>query len=145
MTNVPAFHLGWFSDPDNEAQLKRLTWEVDSLAERTDVGEPEFVQLLSIFERFPNDDGYESFWSIVHTLEAFPGYEPHLIKSIERTPAELSLTMVNRLLNAGVSEVSGLSLIALLEAVASSSKVDRPVAKAAQGCLSYQAQRGRVA
>ena len=145
MTNVPAFHLGWFSDPDNEAQLKRLTWEVDSLAERTDVGEPEFVQLLSIFERFPNADGYESFWSIVHTLEAFPGYEPNLIKSIERTPAELSLTMVNRLLNAGVSEVSGLSLIALLEAVASSSKVDRPVAKAAQGCLSYQAQRGRVA
>jgi len=145
VTNVPAFHLGWFSDPDNEAQLKRLTWEVDSLAERTDVGEPEFVQLLSIFERFPNDDGYESFWSIVHTLEACPGYEPHLIKSIERTPAELSLTMVNRLLNAGVSEVSGLSLIALLEAVASSSKVDRPVAKAAQGCLSYQAQRGRVA
>ena len=145
MTNVPAFHLGWFSDPDNEAQLKRLTWEVDSLAERTDVGEPEFVQLLSIFERFPNADGYESFWSIVHTLEACPGYEPHLIKSIERTPAELSLTMVNRLLNAGVSEVSGLSLIALLEAVASSSKVDRPVAKAAQGCLSYQAQRGRVA
>jgi len=145
VTNVPAFHLGWFSDPDNEAQLKRLTWEVDSLAGRTDVGEPEFVQLLSIFERFPNDDGYESFWSIVHTLEAFPGYEPHLIKSIERTPAELSLTMVNRLLNAGVSEVSGLSLIALLEAVASSSKVDRPVAKAAQGCLSYQAQRGRVA
>ena len=115
------------------------------MAERTDVGEPEFVQLLSIFERFPNADGYESFWSIVHTLEAFPGYEPHLIKSIERTPAELSLTMVNRLLNAGVSEVSGLSLIALLEAVASSSKVDRPVAKAAQGCLSYQAQRGRVA
>jgi len=145
VTNVPAFHLGWFSDPDNEAQLKRLTWEVDSLAERTDVGEPEFVQLLSIFERFPNADGYESFWSIVHTLEAFPGYEPNLIKSIERTPAELSLTMVNRLLNAGVSEVSGLSLIALLEAVASSSKVDRPVAKAAQGCLSYQAQRGRVA
>lgn len=145
MTGVPAFHLGWFSDPENEAQLKRLTWEVDSLARRTDVSEPELVQLLSIIERFPNTDGYESFWSIVHTLEAFPGYEPHLIRSIARSPGELSLAMVNRLLNAGVSEVSGLSLIALLEAVASSATVDRQVAKAAKGFLSYQAQKGRVA
>ena len=70
--------------------------------------------LLGVFERFPRHDGYEVFWSLLHHVEALPGYEPSLIASVRRVPNEMGLTMVQRLLNGGVSTVDGVDLQVLL-------------------------------
>lgn len=37
---------------------------------------------------------------LVHTLEACAGYEPFLVESLRRKPTQLSVWMVNRILNA---------------------------------------------
>lgn len=96
--------------------------------------------LLGLFERFPWSDGFESFWGILHALEKLPGYESELIASVRRTPGEFNLSMINRLLNGGISEVKGESLLRILHEIANA-KHHSPRAKAeaqAQGILIYQ-------
>jgi len=73
--------------------------------------------MLSLFERFPEQDGYGVFWGIIHVLEACEGYESELLASVQRKPCEFNVLMINRLLNAGVVEVEGRSLEGVLRSV----------------------------
>jgi hypothetical protein len=67
--------------------------------------------MLRVFERFPTGDSHGVFWSILHGLEAHSGrYEFQLIESVRRAPAEFSLIMLNRMINAGETELAGESL-----------------------------------
>src|ERR1700723_1101145 len=52
--------------------------------------------LLAVFERFPEDDGAGVFWSILHGLEALTGYEPALVRSVQKRPSEFGVLMVGR-------------------------------------------------
>jgi hypothetical protein len=70
--------------------------------------------MLGVLERYPNQDGAGVLWSIVHGLEHLSGYESFLIESLRRQPTDLTLTMVNRLLNVGIASVDGVDLAALL-------------------------------
>ena len=108
-----------FTDPHSEVQLRELEESLSSV-EPSVCGQPEFEALLQVFERFPDDDGYGIFWSIVHLLEACSGYEEALVQSVHRRPVEFNLTMVNRLLNVGVLNVNGQSLASLLAFAAES-------------------------
>jgi hypothetical protein len=54
---------------------------------------------LRIFERFPNEDGYGVFWTVLHGLEALPKYEAALFASLRRFPTQFGLTMARRILN----------------------------------------------
>lgn len=85
---------------------------------RASAGAQGIGAMLAVLERYPDDDGAGVFWAIVHGLESLPDYEPALVESVRRAPAELSLVMVGRLLNAGVSEAGGISLISLAREVA---------------------------
>jgi hypothetical protein len=67
---------------------------------------------ISVFERFPDDDGAGVFWSIVHGLEALPGYEHQLLTSISRVPSDMGVTMLGRLLNAGCDDIDGVPTVA---------------------------------
>lgn len=78
------------------------------------------TDLLAVLERFPDEHGGGVLWSVVHGVESLPGYEPELVRSVRRKPSELGVTMVGRLLNGGVSEVGGASLVGLLREVATS-------------------------
>lgn len=91
----------------------------DLLAElfEHEVGPAEQAALLHLFERYPEDDGEGVLWSAVHGLEATEGYEAALVASVRRTPSLMGLAMIRRLRNSGVTEVSGLSLSALLHEV----------------------------
>jgi hypothetical protein len=134
--------LAQFSDPQDERQLRDL----DTLVGRVDVktcGEAEIRALLGVFERFPDEDGFGVFWSILHCLEKCGGYESLLVDSAMRVPVEFNLSMVNRLLNSGVSEVDGHRLICVLEAAANSDKVCSNTKDFAQNFIEYQ--RGRDA
>ncbi len=98
--------------------------------------------LLRVFERYPEEDGEGVFWGIVHGLEAFPGYETALLEAVQRAPTEFSLLMVNRLLNGGRSEVDGVSLTAVLEAVAADPRHPASVREEARDYLDRARKRG---
>lgn len=94
--------------------------------------------MLGVFERFPEQDGYGVFWGILHALEACEGYELELLASVSRKPCEFNVLMVNRLLNAGVSEIQGQSLDGILRFVVSS---PRATAQAVHDAKHYLARR----
>ena len=72
--------------------------------------------LLGVFERHPGaTSGSGVLMTVLHTLEAMPGFEVHLVESMRRRPSVFAVMMLNRLLNSGVTEVGVDSLIQLLE------------------------------
>ena len=129
-----------FSAPHDETQLQQLE-EAISATRPEDLGQPEFRALLGVFERFPEDDGYGIFWSIVHCLEACEGYEPALIESVTDHPTEFNLLMVNRLLNGGVTEVEGRSLLSVLASVAANPVASGSARKSAEGFYAHQSAK----
>jgi hypothetical protein len=129
-----------FTDPLDEEQLKHLE-EAIAVIPPKDCGEKEFQALFQIFERFPDNDGYGVFWSIVHYLEACDSYESALIQSVERLPVEFNLLMLNRLMNAGVYEVNGRSILSLLEAVSSNPGLPSGIRNTAYEFIDYQRQQ----
>jgi hypothetical protein len=130
-----------FTEPNSEAQLRRLEEALASV-DPSRCGDAEFEALLSVFERFPESDGFGVFWSIVHLLEACSGYEPVLLASVARKPVEFNLLMVNRLLNSGIREVHGQSLVQLLSSVRERENATARSRKVAQDFLEYQQARG---
>jgi hypothetical protein len=96
--------------------------------------------LLAVFERFPWSDGFGLCWSILHAIEQLPGYEPHLVASVLRAPGEFNLMMVNRLVNGGVSDVGGVSLLGLLDEVARGSRYSEQARDEAREYLDYHGQ-----
>jgi len=106
------------SDPDNAEQLKQL----DSALRTSPSGDPEDLDaMFRLFEQHPNSDGFGVFWSALHWLEAQPSglYEHALLNSLQRKPVPFTLIMVNRMLNAGLKQAAGVSLLQLLHGVAS--------------------------
>ncbi|NHZ89532.1 hypothetical protein F2P45_10970 [Massilia sp. CCM 8733] len=106
--------LARFSAPDDD-QLKALHNSIISLSTEG-CGPRECRALLNVFERFPDHDGDGLFSSIVHLLEPCTGYETMLIKSVGPASVPFNALMSDRLLNSGVTEVGGQSLMALLAA-----------------------------
>jgi hypothetical protein len=74
----------------------------------------------------------------VHFLEACTGYEPFLVRSVLKRPAELTLTMVNRLLNAGISEFEGMPLVNVLASAAERATMEPRLRELARDLLEYQ-------
>ncbi len=89
-------------------------------------------ELLSVFERHPEDQGSGVAWSILHGLESLPGYEPLLIRSVDQKPSELGIIMIGRLLNAGVGEVDGIALLDKLQCLAATATLAPSLQKTAR-------------
>ena len=136
-------NLASFTDAHDELQLRLLDETVGSI-ETHKCGENEIRALLSIFERFPDDDGYGVFWSILHCLEKCESYERLLIESVTRNPVEFSLSMVNRIINSGVSEIDGLSLHLLLESAITNVAASENTKDFARNFIKYQQERNRA-
>ena len=129
--------LRWFDNPEDEGQLKQLVDSIDVL-DADFLSSNDVRQLLDVFERFPDDDGFESFWEIVHLLERAGGYESPLIDSVRRSPGEFNLTMIDRLLNGGITHVGDQSLLSLLEDVARLERGNPNSARLAMHFVTYQ-------
>ncbi|BDB29678.1 hypothetical protein Tamer19_06710 [Cupriavidus sp. TA19] len=101
---------------------------LDSLvAEPWQAGYPEqaIPQLLSVFERYPEEDGFGVVWTVLHGLESLPNYEPELLRSLGRQPSEFGICMVGRLINSGIREVGGISLTDTLRELAAAARSPR--------------------
>jgi hypothetical protein len=94
--------------------------------------------LLGLFERFPDHDGYGVFWSIVHGLEAIGGYETDLASSVLSKPHELSVLMLNRMLNGGIHTIDGRPIIEILEQISGNFAFSRAIRESAGGFVAYQ-------
>jgi hypothetical protein len=89
-------------------------------------GRPEdgLSALLGVFERHPHDDGAGTFWQIVEVIERIPGYKRAALESVSRRPSRFGILLLDRLLDRGESEVDGVPLMEMLEAIAESPKLD---------------------
>lgn len=102
---------------------------------------PHISVWFRLFERFPERDAYGLFWSIVHRLEARPEYESELVASLRRRPTRITVSMVNRALNAGRLSIEGKSLLPLLEAFAVDAACLPSIREQAEHFVSYQRSR----
>lgn len=130
-------NLRWFDNPEDEGQLKQLVALLDAL-DATSVNANDVNQLLGVFGRFPDKDGFGSFWKILHLLEKAGGYESALVDSVRRSPGEFNLLMINRLLNGGIENIGGQSLLSLLEEVALTEEANPDSAQWAMHFVDYQ-------
>ena len=137
---IASVDLSWFDSPENEAQLQRLDAFIQDFSKREPTA-ADFEALLSVFERFPCHDGFGVFWSIVHCLEHFQGYEPALLDSVRRRPGEFNLTMINRMMNAGVANVGDVSLIDVLQTVAASETASQQAREIARDFIAAPGKR----
>ena len=128
--------LRWFDNPKDEGQLKQLDESIAAL-DASSLGPNDVAQLLGVFERFPNDDGFGVFWQIVHLLERTDGVESALVDSVQRSPGEFNLLMINRLINGGIDHVGAQSLLSLLEEVALAEQADPDSARWATHFLEH--------
>jgi hypothetical protein len=95
-------------DPENQAQLQQFD---AALAATTTPTAADLAAVFSVFERHPYADGFGVFWTALHWLEARPVAQYHsaLSNSINRKPVSFVLNMVNRLLNGGVDQLTGVA------------------------------------
>jgi hypothetical protein len=124
-------------DPE---QLRRLIGNMNLFFEHPQRGDHLDVW-FRLFERFPEEDGLESFWSILHGLEAQPDVDRFVIDSVERQPSEFPLRMVNGMINAGQTDVGTLNLLALLKSVAANGSCPVGVRTTARKFVEYQERK----
>jgi len=136
--------LNGISSVEDRTQLQKLQALLDAFT--PDSLSPEaFRVLFGVLERFADHDGYGVFWSILHLLEKKQGYESFLLESVSRCPTEFTLAMVNRLLNSGVTEVEGRSLLSVLAATAAAPSASASAQTWARKFLEHQQSRGNNA
>ena len=113
---------------------------LDDLIEQAGASGSDLVvlPLLRILERNPDHDGYGVFWSIVHALEDIDGYETALVNSVLSNPHELSVMMLNRILNSGQTEIDGTPIIKILGNIASNEQFNSSIREDAAGYIKHQ-------
>jgi hypothetical protein len=84
--------------------------------------------LLGVFERHPGTSSTNGvLMSVLHTLEAVPNYETHIVESLRRKPSVLTVLMVNRMLNSNITKIGPHSLMQLLEEAKAHPRCQRAV------------------
>ena len=127
--------LAAFSDPENPEQLQSLDAAVGQLDAQPPLMAVE--AMLRVWERFPESDGYGVFWSLLHAIECAPGYEVEVVQSLARQPNEFNLRLVSRMRNAGLTQVGGRSLVAVLESIAGDERASAEVRREAMEILEW--------
>jgi hypothetical protein len=118
-------------------QLGPLTDEVRSSEE----GQMAMESMRRVIERNP-DVALGSPGPLVHTLETFykKGYEEKLLESLARKPTDLTVWMLNRLVN-GAEGRTKESYLDLLTEIAENGANDESARRSASRFLEYQAGR----
>ena len=130
-------HLNAVASAESENDLKLLDETLTAIFQEG--FESQFVaDLLHVFERFPNQDGFGVFWTILHGIESVPGFEGALLDSVEKSPSEFTVRMINRLINAGEDRIGTTNLMQVLRSVAERGDIPSSVSQEASDFLSFQ-------
>ncbi len=125
---------------DDTGELQKLE---AALATLFQLPQPErgIETLFHLYERFPNDDGYGAFWTVLHRLEKLPGYEPFLKASVQRVPMEFNLRMVSRILNSSLPDTQRQEWLSLLGEVEANPRSSENAKEQARESIEYQSER----
>jgi hypothetical protein len=127
------------TDVHSPAQLEQLQRTVgDAFAKP--IGRTEVAALLGVFERFPEEDGYGIFWSILHGLEQGADYEDELVRSVKRAPNLFNTLMLHRILNSGVATIHGHSIRELLASAERETSTPKQVAEQLRSLLTHRSE-----
>ena len=72
---------------------------------------------MNLFERFPEEDGAEVFWSALHGMEAVGGYEDLLLQYFRRHPSLMTRALLRRILNSGQTHIGRVAISSLIDDV----------------------------
>lgn len=123
---------------ENQFRLYPITEGFKGLSDRHRV----VPAMFALMERFP--DAYlGSPGPLVHSIESLgvDQYESLLVESVRRQPSDLTVWMVNRILNTDLPPQHRRALLDLMRSVPHHSKVPARVAESARGFLEHQAKR----
>lgn len=124
--------LNELHDLDDAAQMQALMNALDRLGEQLP-SEPAVTEaLFGVLERFPESDGYGTFWTILHILEDTPHYESALLRSVRRQPNEFTVLMLNRLWNAEVATIGETKILDLLREVVANPRTPAEIGELAR-------------
>lgn len=70
---------------------------------------------FGLFERFPQDDAFGVFWTILHGIEKYPNYQTYLLQSLQNQPSVKGIEMIHRILNSGFTKIEDVELVSFLE------------------------------
>lgn len=93
--------------------------------------------MFRLFEKYPEEDN-EVLWGILHGIENIKGSEERIFWSLRRKESLFVIMMINRLLNVGVSKISGLDLIEKLKEIMLNENVSEKIRKLAKEFYNYQ-------
>ncbi len=93
--------------------------------------------MFALLERFPEAD-FGSPGPLVHELELISGYETALELSLIRQPTDLTVWMVNRIINASTEQAVRGRWLAQLRAVLEHPLASARVRESAAGFIKYQ-------
>jgi len=123
---------------ENQFRLYPMTEGFKELADRERV----VPAMFALMERFP--DAYLGTpGPLVHSIESLgvERYESQLVESVRRQPSELSVWMVNRIINTNLPPQHRHELLDLMRSVPEHPKVTPRVSELARGFLEHQAKR----
>jgi hypothetical protein len=122
----------------NQFRLYRLTDGFKVLPDR----ERLVPSMFALMERYP-DAHLGTPGPLVHCIESLGvlQYEDQLIESVRRQPAELSVWMVNRILNSKLDSAHRAKLLELLHSVVHHPAASPRVVESANQFLAHQATR----
>jgi hypothetical protein len=111
-----------------------LTQELDELLEHaspSDANDATFQAAFQFFERHPTCE-LGSPGPLVHWLEkAFPLYIEALLDSVNRRPTDHTLWMINRIINANITQQTRQSLLSAIRSASTRTDVEASTAASA--------------
>jgi hypothetical protein len=120
-------------DPDDIARIYQIFDGFENLPFREQAADAIF----GLIERFPDAD-FGAPGPLVHELEATPGYEPHLVRSLRRKPTALTVWMLNRILNSNLTESSRTAWIKELRDASQNSMAPESARELAKEFMEFQ-------
>jgi hypothetical protein len=95
------------------------------ITELWEKGNPQIgiKELFGVFERYPKDDGFGVFWSILHGIETLE-YEQNLYESLLNNPSYMGIIMLKRIENTGLEFIAGKRINELKKNVRNNPKIE---------------------
>jgi hypothetical protein len=118
---------------------ERLAELTDALMSAPDA-EKAIPELFAVMERLPNAH-LGSPGPLVHTLEGLQGYEKELVRSVRHQPSQLSVWMVNRILNTDLSDDTRRAYIGLLNEASAHPLAPEAVRQDVRGFIELQMRK----
>lgn len=127
--------------------LEENLTKLDSLIQElftVKLDESDVPFLLETLVKFQEIESYGVLWGILHGIESIKNNETYLIESVKQSPTEMTILMINRLINGGVNQVNDDVLLQLLKDISENQAVNEEIRNQAGSFLNYQETKQKI-